>query len=431
MKKRSLFSILETFTTKQLSKINTLLDTSAYEHNEEVPEKKALAPTFALALDIGSSKITALVGRLDAKGLIEVLGFGEAPSDGLIRGSIANISKISEGIKQAVSLATTQAKIDIREVYSSYSGTITNLVEHGVLLREDPNAEISNDDVSRLRNEMHNAMLPAGERLIYMQAKPYTVDDEPGIKEPVGMSGQRMEADFCLVSASTTPIDHLRKCCTQANLILADIIPAAVCSAEAVICAEEMEEGIAVINIGAAVTSIAIYNKGNLIHTENFPLGGNNISTDIRDFTGLPLRQAEALKNQFGKALATDIPETEVIDVNILNGTKVKHVSRKDLCEVIKSRTEELIAMAYAIVTEALRGDKLIFGIVFTGGVTSLPNFIELAKAVTSEQCHLGDTTLHFAPRKGMTEQAFIKLNAPGNASVAGLLKIALKGPAR
>jgi cell division protein FtsA len=431
MKKRSLFSVLENFTTKQISKLNSLLDPSTYEHSEEAPEKQVFAPTFALALDIGSSKITALVGRLDGKGMIEVLGFGEAPSEGLIRGSIANISKISEGIKRAVTLATTQAKIDIRDVHTSYSGTITNLVEHGVLLREDPNAEITEDDVSRLRNEMHNAMLPAGERLIYMQAKPYTVDDEPGIKEPVGMSGQRMEADFRLVSASITPIDHLRKCCTQANLNLADIIPAAICSAEAVICAEEMEEGIAVINIGAAVTSIAIYNKGNLIHTENFPLGGNNISTDIRDFTGLPLRQAEALKNQFGKAIPIDIPDTEVIDVNILNGTKIKHVSRKDLCEVIKSRTEELIAMAYAIVNEALKGDKLIFGIVFTGGVTALPNFIDLAKAVTSEQCHLGDTTSHFAPRNVISEQAFKKLNAPGNATVAGLLKIALKGPIR
>jgi cell division protein FtsA len=431
MKKRSFFNVLENFATNQISKINALLDSSAYEKSEEAPIKQALVPTFALALDIGSSKITALVGRLDAKGMIEILGFGEAPSDGLIRGSIANISKISEGIKEAVAMATTQAKIDIRNVYSSYSGTITNLVEHGVLLREDPNAEITADDVSKLKAEMHNAMLPAGERLIYMQAKPYTVDDEPGIKEPIGMSGQRMEADFRLVSANMTAIDHLRKCCTQANLNLADIIPAAICSAESVICAEEMEEGIAVIDIGAAVTSIAVYNKGNLIHTENFPLGGNNISTDIRDFTGLPLRQAEALKNQFGKAISADISETEVIDVNILNGTKVKHVSRKDLCEVIKSRTEELIAMAYAIVTEALKGEKLIFGIVFTGGVTALPNFIELAKTVTSEQCHLGDTTSHFAQGTGFSEQAFYKLNAPGKATVAGLLKIALKGPIR
>jgi cell division protein FtsA len=436
MKNRSLFKIFDDFSTKQISKITALLDPQRDSPNttekEQRPgrdfiDRKSLNPDgLVAALDVGSSKISVVIGRLNQKGLIEVVGLGQASCDGLIRGSVSNINKVAAAIKLALSAATTQANVEIKEVYASYSGQIINHIEHGVLLRHDQTSEVSENDIYKLRMEMFNAVLPAGERLIYLQAKPFTLDAEPGIKDPVGMSGTRIEADFQLITANTTPIDYLFKCCAQAGIVLKEVIPSAIASAEAVICEDEMEESIAVVDIGAAVTSVAVYNNGKLIHTENFPLGGNNISLDIRDFTGLQLRQAELLKKQFGSLSTTEMPSNEIIEVSILNGTKIKEVSRKDVCEVIKSRVEELISMAHSIVNEANKGKKLIYGVVYTGGITALPYFKELAREVTGAECHLGLTTLHLAPQHSDSHENDIKLEAPSYATAIGLLRIGL-----
>ncbi|MDB5019773.1 MAG: ftsA [Pedobacter sp.] len=437
MNTKSLFKIFDDFTSKQLSKINAILDPKQTDLSPALKKegqpgldlanrKKRNPGGFAVGLDIGSSKITVVVGKLAANDLIEVIGTGEANCDGLIRGSISNINKVSAAIKLALSVASAQANVNIQEVYASYSGAITNHVEHGVLLRDDLASEINENDIFNLRQEMHNAVLPAGEKLIYLQAKPYTIDSEPGILDPIGMAGRRIEADFQLVTANSVPIEYLYKCCAQSNVVLKDVVPASVATAEAVLCHEEMEEGVAVIDIGAAVTSIAIYNKGNLIRTENFPLGGNNISMDIRDFTGLQLRQAELLKKQFGNVKPDGIPLNEFIEVKILNGTKFKQVFRKELCEVIKSRVEELISIAFSIVTDALKRDKLKFGIVFTGGASSLPYFKELAHEITGAQCHLGNTSLHLAEQPLKTELSGDIRNRPDYATAIGLVKIGL-----
>lgn len=437
MKKRSLFKIFEDFSSKQLSKINSILDTrpaddSALEDSQDnstagrTKENGDKSIRLVAALDVGSSKVTAIIGRLNQMNRIEVLGLGYAVSDGLIRGSVSNIAKTSAAIKFALAEASQQANVSVQEVYSSYSGVISNHVEHGVLLRNDSSTEINRRDIEKLRSEMFNAILPPGEQLIYMQAKAYTIDDEPGIKDPVGMSGKRIEADFQLVTASTTPIEYLQKCCLQANVVLKQIIPAPVASAEAVICEEEMEEGIAVVDIGAAVTSVAVYDKGHLIHAENFPLGGNNISADIRDFTGLQLKQAELMKNQFGDLNADGMSVHEIIEAKILSGTKIKQVSRKALCEVIRSRVEELISIAYGIVHQAMRNEKLIFGIVFTGGTSVLPNFKELAQEITGEECHLGVTNLHIAENMPDVLSKRKEFNAAAHSTAVGLLRVGL-----
>jgi len=437
MKKRSLFKIFEDFSSKQLSKINSILDAKPADdrvledRQHDKPsqqESKDKSTRLITALDVGSSKVTAIIGRLNPSDRIEILGVGYAVSDGLIRGSVSNIAKTSAAIKLALADASQQANVPVQEVYSSYSGVISNHVEHGVLLRNDPSTEVSSRDIEKLRLEMFNAVLPPGEQLIYMQAQTFTIDDEPGIKDPVGMSGKRIEADFQLITAGTTPIEYLQKCCAQANVSLKQVIPAAVASAEAVICEEEMEEGIAVIDIGAAVTSVAVYNKGNLIHAENIPLGGNNISADIRDFTGLQLKQAELMKNQFGDLNADAISVYEVIEAKILNGTKMKQVPRKALCEVIRSRAEELISIAYSIVHQAMRNEKLIFGIVFTGGTSALPNFKELAHEITGEECHLGVTSLHLADHTTATLAKRKDFNVAAHSTAVGLLRIGLTG---
>lgn len=439
MSKRSIFKIFDDFTSNQLSKLTDILDPRQKQHpsnanNEEQSasqhayRKSPIHNGIVAGLDIGSSKISVVAGKLNPQGQIEVLGFAEVTCDGLIRGAISNINKISAAITLALSKVAEQANIQIQYAYASYSGPVHNHVEHGLLLRKDIAAEIDQGDIEKLRQEMYNSLLPPGERLIYMQAKPYTIDSEPGIIDPVGMAGQRIETDYQLVTANTTPIDHLYKCCAQANVKLLEVLPSSIASAEAVLCEEEIEEGVAIIDIGAAVTSIAVYSKGNLKHVENFPLGGNNISLDIRDFTGLQLRQAELLKKQFGTVKPENIPINEIIEVKILNGTKVKQVSRKELCQVIKSRTEELISIAYSIIMEAVKTEHLAFGLVFTGGVSGLPHFKELAHELTRTSCHLGNTTLHLADQKPSANSSRVLLEQPSYATAVGLLKLGLRG---
>lgn len=435
MSKKSFFKFFDDFTSNQIAKLSEILDPqpkkreviSIGEHPGSWYSSKKIDNGIVAGLDIGSSKVTLVAGKLNSKGKIDLIAFAEESCDGLIRGSISNINKISAAITQVLAKATAQANVPINQVYASYSGTITNHIEHGVFLRKDIAGEINEGDIALLRKEMHNTLLPAGERLIYMQPKPFTIDSEPGIMDPVGMAGQRIEADFQLVTANVTPIEYLFKCCTQAKINLLEVIPASIASAEAVLCDDEMEEGVAIIDIGAAVTSVAVYSKGNLLHAENFPLGSNNISLDIRDFTGLQLRQAELLKNQFGSVNPDEMQPNEIIEVKILNGTKIRQVSRRELCQVIKSRTEELISIAYSIIIEAMKTESLTVGVVLTGGLSAMPYFKELAQEVTRTPCHLGNTRLHLEDQNSLPEKNYELLKKPGYATAIGLLKIGLQ----
>lgn len=377
-------------------------------------------------LDIGTSKIVALIGRMQDDGQIEVLGFGEAISEGLTRGSISNINKTTLAIKAALSAASSNANIKITQVITNYSGICNNLDQRGVIIREDMINEIDQLDIQRLKKEMDGNLYPPGEQIVYLEPQHYIIDDEPDIRDPIGMAGQRFESDFHVVTGEISGINNLHKCIGMANRQIKEIYPTAIASAEAVICDEEKEEGIAVVDIGAAVTSVSVYKHGILRGSEVIQLGGNSITADIKQYTGLSNKQADLLKKSYGNVFPEEIDVNELIQYQLLNSNKDRFISKADLAVIIQSRMEELISIAFGIITDALKGRALTCGIVFTGGDALLPNLTRLGEKVTGLKCHIGTPVMHLKASNPDQQALMDKLQSPVYATSIGLLKMGL-----
>jgi cell division protein FtsA len=439
MKKKGLLGIFENLSSGQFPQFKSLWTESReaeHEHgpahtNTAAPEpvvqiiSKENPDGIAVGLDVGSSKIVALVGRLNAKQQVEILGFGEAPSEGLIRGSVVNLGKTASAIREALHAAIASANVAVHQVITNYSGLCNNLDQRGVIIREDMIHEIGTEDIIRLKKEMQGNPYPPGEQIVYLEPQHYIIDDEPDIRDPIGMAGQRFESDFHVITGEVTGLNNLHKCVRQSQVGVKDIYPTAIASAEAVICEDEKEEGIAVIDIGAAVTSISVYKHGIMRYADTILLGGNTINADIKEFTGLSSKQAELMKKVYGAVLPENIDPSEIIQYKILNGTKDKFISKVDLALIIQSRMEELIGLAYDKIEEALKGRCLTCGIVFTGGDSKLPNLRVLGEQITGLKCHGGSPTLHLQKSATPTD-LMDKLTSPAYATSIGLLKMGL-----
>jgi cell division protein FtsA len=439
MKKKGLLGIFERLSSGQFPQFKSLWTedqetslepglqtTSAAAARTTVPVILKDNPDgIAVGLDVGSSKIVAVIGRLDSDRQIEVLGIGEAVSEGLTRGSISNLTKTTTAIKEALQAASSTTNLKINQVIANYSGMCNNLDQRGVIIREDMIRDIRSEDIIRLKNEMDGNPYPAGEQIVYLEPQHFIIDDEPDIRDPIGMSGQRFESDFHVITGEVNGLNNLHKCVSQAGTGIKAIYPTAIASAEAVVCEDEKEEGIAVIDIGAAVTSIVVYKNGIMRYADTILLGGNSINADIKQFTGLSNKQAELLKKTYGSVLPADTDPNEIIQYKILNGTKDRFISKVDLAMIIQSRMEELIGLAYDKIEEALKGRCLTCGIVFTGGDSRLQNIRKLGEQITGLKCHAGTPTLHLKTNASQQELAK-KLNDPIYATSIGLLKMGL-----
>lgn len=439
MKKTGLLGIFERISSGQFPQFKSLwTENKETSHDPGAQTTPAAAPEtakqvilknnpsgIAVGLDVGSSKIVAVIGRLNADHQIEVLGIGEAPSEGLTRGSISNLTKTTNAIKEALEAAIGTTKLEINQVIANYSGLCNNLDQRGVIIREDMIKDIRSEDIIRLKKEMEGNPYPAGEQIVYLEPQHFIIDDEPDIRDPIGMSGQRFESDFHVITGEVNGINNLHKCVRQAGTAIKTIYPTAIASAEAVVCEEEKEEGIAVIDIGAAVTSIVVYKNGIMRYADTILLGGNSINADIKQFTGLGSRQAELLKKTYGSVLPEETDPSEIIQYKILNGTKERFISKMDLAMIIQSRMEELISLAYDKIEEALKGRCLTCGIVFTGGDSRLHNIRKLGEQITGLKCHAGTPMLHLKADSSKHE-LFDKLNDPVYATSIGLLKMGL-----
>jgi cell division protein FtsA len=440
MKRKGLLGLLEDLGSGQFLHLKSLWGEGAdlgpdqsqnYQHNSRhTNQVDVLRPEnpegIAVGLDIGSSKVVAIIGRLNHKGLIEILGFGEVAADGLNRGSVSNLFKTTVAVKAALAEACASANLEVQQVFTNYSGICNNLDQRGVIIREDMINEISAQDISRLKNEMEGNPYPPGEQIVYLEPQHYIIDDEPDIRDPIGMSGQRFETDFHVITGEISGLKNLHKCVSQAAVNIKEIFPTAIASAEAVICEEEKEEGIAVIDFGAAVTSISVYKHGIMRYAEIIQLGGNSITADIKQYTGLSTKQAELLKKTYGDVLPETIDPNEIIQYKVSNGSKDKFISKVNLAVIIQSRMEEIIGMASGIITEALKGRSLTFGIVFTGGDSLLPNITELGERITGVKCHHGKSFLHLQQHDMKQNPLVSKLNSPIYATSLGLLRMGL-----
>ena len=355
---------------------------------------------IVVGLDIGTTKICAIVGMRTEHGKIEVLGMGKAESAGVSRGVVTNIEKTIKGIKSAIEEAALKSNCDISEVVVGIAGQhIKSLQHRGIIVRNSTEDEINRNDVDRLIEDMYRLAMPPGEKIIHVLPQEFTVDNEQGILEPIGMSGIRLEANFHVITGQITAANNIIKCIERANLFATDMVLEPLASADAVLSDEEKEAGVVLVDIGGGTSDIAIFYEGIIRHTAVIPFGGNSITEDIREGCAVMKNTAEALKVKFGSALADENKDEEVISIQGLKGREPKEVSVKNLAYIIQARMEEILEQVkYEI--QASGFEKKIragAGIVVTGGGAQLKHITQLVEYITGIDARIGYPNEHLA----------------------------------
>lgn len=355
-------------------------------------------PEIVVGLDIGTTKICAIIGCRTETGKLEILGMGKAESAGVMRGVVTNIDKTVNGILEASQSAGDKANVDIRVVNVGIAGQhIRSLQHRGILTRNNTNTEISKADIDRLIQDMQRLMMPPGEEIIHVLPQEFTVDNEPGITDPIGMAGVRLEANFHIISGQVNAISNIYKCVTKAGLKTQDLILEPLASSEAVLSPEEKEAGVVLVDIGGGTTDIAIFHNNIIRHTAVIPLGGNIVTEDIREGCMVMKNQAELLKLKFGSALADENKDSEIISIPGLRGREPKEISVRNLAYIIQARMEEIIEHVYYEIKSSGYEKKLIAGIVLTGGGAQLKHLTQLVEYVTGMDARIGYPNEHIA----------------------------------
>lgn len=346
---------------------------------------------IVVGLDIGTTKICALVGRLNEFGKLEILGTGRAISEGVKDGVVSNISKTVAGIEEAIRGAEEESGIDINVVNVGIAGRhIRSVQQSGSITRKNADDEIALDDVERLTADMYRTVTEPGTEIIHVLPQHYTVDYEQNIKDPIGMAGVKLEADFQIVTAQTNAIRNIRKCVERTGIEIDNIILEPLASSMAVLSEEEKEAGVALIDIGGGTTDMAIFHNGILRHTTVLPFGGNIITSDIKQGLAVMQNQAEQLKVRFGKSLSSEASEQEVISIPGLRNRPPKEISRKNLAYIIEARMEEIIDMVMGEIQASGYRNRLAGGIVLSGGGALLNNLQDLFEYKTGLDVRIG-----------------------------------------
>lgn len=353
-----------------------------------------------VGLDIGTTKICAIVGRKNEYGKLEVLGMGKAVSDGVIRGIVTNIDKTVNAITRAITEAGEQSGINIKVVNVGIAGQhIKSAVHHGSITR-DSDDEITVEDVSRLTNDMYRIVIPPGSEIIHVMPQDYIVDYEDGIRDPVGMSGVKLEADFHIITAQTNAINNINKCVRRAGLEIENLILEPLASSLSVLSDEEKEAGVCLVDIGGGTTDIAVFYDNIIRHTAVIPFGGNIITSDIKQGCMVMEHQAELLKTKFGRAISEEASPNEIVSIPGLKNRPPKEISLKNLAHVIEARMEEIIEMVHTEIITSGYNKKLAAGIVVTGGGSLLTNLQQLFEYMTGLDTRIGHPNEHLGKSK-------------------------------
>ncbi|GAB4396964.1 MAG: cell division protein FtsA [Microscillaceae bacterium] len=345
---------------------------------------------IVVGLDIGSTKICALVGRKDQYGKIEILGMGKAESHGVTRGVVINIDKTVSAIMDSIQEAEKSSGIDIRVVNVGIAGQhIKSITQRGNINRKTDN-EITVEDVNRLTNEMYSTVTPPGTQIIHVMPQDYTVDFETGIKEPVGMSGVRLEADFNIITAQTSAIKNIQRCIQNSGLEIENLILEPIASSMAVLTEEEREAGVALVDIGGGTTDVAVFYENIIRHTAVIPFGGHIITTDIKEGCKIMEQQAERLKVKFGKAIAEEANPNEFVSIPGLRNRAPKEISLRNLAHIIEARMQEIIELVHNELIKSGYVNKLVGGIVITGGGSQLKHCQKLFQYMTQMDTRVG-----------------------------------------
>ena len=369
-----------------------------------------------VGLDIGTTKICTIVGRKNDFGKIEILGMGKSESVGVMRGVVTNIVNTVQSIKLAVDEASAKSKVEIHSVYVGIAGQhIKSLQHRGMRTRNSMEDEINQKDIDIIVEDMYKLAMPPGEQIIHVIPQEYIVDNEQGLKDPVGMSGIRLEANCHIITGQVSSIKNIYKCVERAALKTEGLFLEPLASAESVLTDEEKEAGVVLVDIGGGTTDIAIFHDGIIRHTAVIPFGGNVITEDIKEGCNIIRNQAELLKIKFGSALASENLENEIVSIPGLRGREPKEISVKNLASIIQARMEEIIEhVSYEIKNSGFE-KRLIAGIVITGGGAQLKHIIQLVEYLTGMDARIGYPNEHLA--KGTEE-----VKSPMYATAVGLV---------
>src|SRR3989338_6609894 len=347
--------------------------------------------SLIVGLDIGTSKVCAVVGEVTERGL-EVIGVGSHPSQGLRKGVVLKIESAMNSSKRAVEEAELMAGCEINSVFAGIAGGhVKGFNSHGVVAVK--NKEVTQRDIDRVIDAAKAVAIPMDRGALHILPQEYIIDDQDGIKEPLGMSGVRFEAKVHIVTGAVTSAQNIIKCCNRTGLNVADIALEPLASAEAVLTPEEMELGVALVDMGGGTTDIALFHDGAVKHTAVLAIGGNHLTSDIAAGLRTPIGEAERIKQRYGYARTSMVTKDERVEVPSVGGRNSRTISRQILCEIIEPRLEEIFQLIRREIAKSGYEGSLASGAVMTGGSTLLPGMIEMAEGIFGMPVRLGVPT--------------------------------------
>lgn len=384
---------------------------------------------YSVGLDIGTTKIVAIIGKENEYGKIEVLGIGKSKSLGVHRGVVNNITQTIKSIQQAVEEAEANSGLKISSVVVGIAGQHIRSLQHSdYITRVDSEEVINEDDLDKLCNQVYKLVMLPGEEIIHVLPQEYKVDGQAEIKQPIGMYGGRLEANFHVVVGQVSSIKNVGRCIKSAGLNLGNITLEPLASSEAVLSQEEKEAGVALIDIGGGTTDLAIFKDGIIRHTAVIPFGGGVITEDIKEGCSIIEKQAELLKIKFGSAWPGENKDNEIVSIPGLRGREPKEITLKNLSKIIHARVVEIVEQVYVEIKNYGHEEqkkKLIAGIVLTGGGSQLKHLKQLVEYITGMDTRIGYPNEHLA---GDSDD---DVASPLYATAVGLLMNAVKNKRR
>ncbi|SFC80063.1 cell division protein FtsA [Flexibacter flexilis DSM 6793] len=351
---------------------------------------------IVVGLDIGTTKVCAIVGKLNTNGQLEILGVGKSESKGVVNGNVFNIDRTTDAIIAAVKEAEQQSNINIKVVNVGIAGQhVRSLQQHGVYVRPHNDDVISVTDIENLNSNMYRTLVPAGRKIIHVIPQDYLVDSFMRVPDPVGSNGSKIEADFQVVMAEVGAIKNIELSVKRAGLIIDDngLMLEPIASSMSALTEEEKETGVVLVDIGGGTTDVAVFYKDILRHVAVIPFGGNVITADIKTGCMVLESQAELLKTRFGHALEVEVHENSIISIPGSQNRQPKEVSMRNLASIIEARVVEIIELVHREIIYSGYERSLIGGIVITGGGAQLKNMVQLVELVTGLPTRIGEPT--------------------------------------
>ena len=376
---------------------------------------------IVVGLDIGTTKVCAVVASIDEQDRIHILGVGKAPSEGLNRGVVVNIDKTVQAIKTAVEQAQLASGIEVNSVNVGIAGDhIRSIRSKGVITINNKDKEITVQDVERLLEDCQRIMLPPDQQILHVIPQEFVVDGQDGISDPVGMSGIRMEAEVHIITGLVSAAKNLYRCVERAGFQVADIILEPLASSYAVLDDEEKEAGVVLVDIGGGTTDLAVFQDNTIRHTAVIAIAGKKVTDDIRVGLSVLDDQAEKLKQQHGECFVDMIEEDESITIPGIAGRPPKEITKSILAKIIQARMEEILEIIAIEVKRSGYADSLSAGIVLSGGGALIKNICPLANEVLGIDAKIGKPL-------GLSGGLIEEVNSPIYATSVGLVLHAIK----